>query len=234
MSVRTRIDNIERDIGLMLAADLSPEAMAREFAAFARQERDKALQQNTAVMGRAPQYETYVDGKAGVDESAAKVPGTIAYEFELGTEVVQWVWDLLLSRAPKQSGRYRASIWIYADGVKVPGPAATNGAAEIVIVSTTAYSRKIEGRRAGGAITSKPQGRAPQDGVFEGATLLASRRFGNVASIKFTFAVPRGGGSHLEEWASGRDAMHVRAGQAKGRRMMDKDRRNPAIAIRFR
>lgn len=224
--VKSRIDALDRDVSLIIDEELSPEAQSRQVAAMARQLRDEAAATNRALTGQEPAWTTYVDGRAGASEESVKVPGRIDYDFDAGSDVVSYVVELIAKTAPKRSGRYAKSVAIYADGVEVETPGAASDAEEIIVVSTVAYARKIESGR---------KGYAP-GGVFEGVAAMAMSRYGNMASIKFTFAAPLGGGTHLEAWASKTKQTRTRfhgGGKAEaGRNAWN--RRNPAILIRMR
>jgi len=56
--VRTRIDALDRDISLIVAEELSPEAQSRQVAAMARQLRDEAVATNRALTGEEPTWTT--------------------------------------------------------------------------------------------------------------------------------------------------------------------------------
>lgn len=224
--VKSRIDALDRDVSLIIDEELSPEAQSRQVAAMARQLRDEAAATNRALTGQEPTWSTIVDGRADASEETVKVPGRIDYEFDAGSDVVSYVVGLIAKTAPKRSGRYAKSVAIYADGVEVETPGAASDAEEIIVASTVAYARKIERGR---------KGYAP-GGVFEGVAALAMSRYGNMASIKFTFAAPLGGGTHLEAWASKTKQTRTRfhgGGKAEASRNAW-NRRNPAIQIRMR
>jgi hypothetical protein len=223
--LRSRIDALDRDVSLIVAGELSAEAQSRQVAAMARQLRDEAAATNRALTGEEPSWTTFVDGHAGAAEESVKVPGRIDYEFSAGADVVSYVAGLIARTAPKRSGRYARSLAIYADGIEVETPEAAADAEEIIIVSTVAYARKIERGR---------KGYAP-GGVFEGVAAMAMSRYGNMASIKLTFAAPLGGGTHLEAWASKTTQTRKRFAGAGGTARRDAwNRRNPAILIRMR
>lgn len=224
--VRTRIDALDRDVSLIIDEELSPEAQSRQVAAMARQLRDEAAATNRALTGQESTWTTIVDGKAGATEETVKVPGRIDYDFDAGSDVVSFVVGLIAKTAPKRSGRYAKSLAIYADGVEVETVGGTLDAEEIIVVSTVAYARKIERGR---------KGYAP-GGVFEGVAAMAMSRYGNMASIKFTFAAPLGGGTHLEAWASKTKQTRKRfSGGSKAEASRTAwNRRNPAILIRMR
>jgi len=225
--VRTRIDALDRDISLIIAEELSPEAQSRQVAAMARQLRDEAVATNRALTGEEPTWTIIVDGRAGAAEETVKVPGRIDYEFDAGADVVAYVVGLIAKTAPKRSGRYAKSVALYADSVEVETPLAAADAEEVIVVSTVAYARKIE---------RGLKGYAP-GAIFEGVAAMAMSRYGNMASIKFTFAAPLGGGTHLEAWASKTKQTRKRfkggAGKAEASRNAW-NRRNPAIQIRMR
>lgn len=226
MGVRTRTTSIERTFKVLIDKRLDPEARSRRLAAVAREGLAAAQAQNAAVMGSVPAHETIVDGRPGAAEDSVAPDGIIVHEFTaaLRAEVLRWLQATLRANAPALSGRFAESIAIYADGGMVDSPeaAAAPEVEEVVFVSTVAYARKLE------------KGRSPQapNGVFEAAAVMAARRFGNHAAFKFTFVAPLGGDTHLERWASGRSAVGGR--RRSPRRQALKDRRNPAIIVRWR
>jgi hypothetical protein len=211
MRISTKVEAFERE--LFVAGD------AATLAAIAAQEIAAAERQNRNVLGRAIEHDTFVDGVEGAALAAVKTGGTIVAEFHLGTEVIAYVFDKVLAASPRRTGRFRASQRIYADGVEVDSPEAAAGAAEVVITSVVPYARKIE----------RGQSQDAKDGVYESVALMASRRFGNLARIKFTFRSPLGGNNELARWAQRRLAR-----SSKSASWHAKDTRQPAVVITFR
>jgi hypothetical protein len=75
------------------------------------------------------------------------------------------------------------------------------------------------------------------NGVFQVVAEVASKRFSRMASIRFSFASPLGGGTHLEQWAGGtkQGSRRVPRGSNRGEAARgDWNRRQPAIRIRLR
>ena len=143
-------------------------------------------------------------------------PGIVAI-YDLGSDVIQWIFDELRRTAPVLTGAFKESIAGYVDGAEVSGPPAIPpGAREVVFVATVPYARKIE----------RGQSRMAKDGVFEAVSALARRRFGNIANIRFSYRSPLGGDTRLEKWARAKN--RAKRGQAA------RDRRQPAIIVSFR
>lgn len=191
MRISTRIDPIDRDVALMIAEDLSPEARSRAFAEMALAGLAEAEAQNAAALGRTPGHDTFVDGAVSSDGDVARVrpDGTVVFRFRLLTDVLDYVDGLLILNSPVRSGRYARSHLLFADGVEVD-PANPPPAREYVFLNAQPYARKIERGES-------DQARA---GVYEGVATQARQRFGNVSSIKFTFrSLPSGA---IGTWAA--------------------------------
>lgn len=234
--ISTKYAPFDRDV-LFDLGGLSPEEQSKAFAAFARQEIAIADAQNERALGRAVSYETIVDGRRGAALESVSPNGVIVTNFDLGSDVVQWIWDAVQKHAPVKSGAFRASQRIYADGVEVDGPAnVSSDADEIVIASVALYARKIE----------RGLSKQAPDGVYEAIAAMAAQRYGNQAHIRFTYVSPIGGATELERWAekkvsamtwvAGRKFKTRRQYTAAERRANEKARlqRQPAIIVRFK
>lgn len=104
--------------------------------------------------------------------------GVIQYEFELLGDLFVWIADQLQKHSPVLTGRFQKSFTFFADGNEIDvGGVIPHDAREFVFVSSAPYARKIE----------------RWDGVFESVAVLARQRFGNQASIGFSFRSPIGG-----------------------------------------
>lgn len=222
-----RIGAFEKDIDVLIAQDLSPEAQSRTLAEFAKEQLTDAQEQNGAALGRVPPHITYVDGVANRPESTVRPDGSIAYEFELASEMLDWIAEQLETHSPVKSGRYRRSHTLWADGVEVntASPSKYDGQ-EYVFLSTVPYARKIEG-----SDSRPPQSTQAPDGVYEVVAALARQRFGNIAKISFGWRAPIGmGGTMLEDWATST------ALPRKGRKVQREHwlRRQPAIVVQMR
>jgi len=219
--MRTRVEIFDQAI----VADVMDAPALR--ADFARAALTEAAEQNRRVLGEAPAYTTFVDGMVSDALEGVRPDGKIIFEFEIGVGVVQWIHEALRAASPVKDGKYKDSHTIYADGVEVDNAAAAEGAEEVVILPLVPYARKIEG-----AGKRPPQSRQAPKGVYQVVSVMAARRFGNLASIKFTYMNPIGGASDLAKWA-GKNAGR-RDGAKKQQRQMRQNLRQPAILIRFR
>lgn len=129
----------EFDVELKVASkDLEPDAIARELALTAIETRDRAIAEGEA----SPDYETFVNGKTGVDEFAVVPPGPIIYLFKYGAEVAQFALDAARAASPVSSGRYRDAWFILADGAQV-APEELREGQPYFITNDVPYARKI-------------------------------------------------------------------------------------------
>ena len=231
MTITTRFDPIGKDIFFGADSELTPEGQALALAAFAAEAIAEADAQNKAALGRAVPRQTYVDGSAARSLASVRATSIIVAEFELATDVVQYVWDEVQKHSPVLTGAFKVSQKIYADGAEVAGPveAVAANPDEIVIVSDVPYARKIEGVP-GSKNHSKPQSSQAPGGVYQVVAVLAAARYGNSAKIRFSFRAPISGG--LDQWA--RKHSGKAEGKAKQHREHQKDIRQPAIIISFR
>lgn len=227
MAVRTRIEAIDRDIAVFLDEDLSPEAQGRLFAEAAREARDEALRTNRAALGRETAYTTFVDGRVGASEDAAKLPGTIAYEFDVGTDMLAEIGDLLVKASPARSGRYARSFKIFVDGAEKPtGAPLPEDAEEVLFLNVQPYARKIE----------RGQSDQAPDGVFQAVAAIAMSRFGNFASVKFTYRSLQESGvvSYIPAPRVRGSKGRFVSGPRSEARTRERETRTPALLIRLR
>lgn len=182
MAVSTRIEPLSKDISLLIDESLSPRAQAKAVATFARQELREAQTINARALGRTPKHRTWVDGRAEAPlESVKPDGGRIVFEFEILVDVLIFIAQTLYAKSPVLTGRYRESHQLYADGVLVTTGAQLAPQAErYTFMSTVPYARKIEA----GKMRMKVPGSSH---VYEQTRQIASRRFGNVAKIGFTY-----------------------------------------------
>jgi hypothetical protein len=220
VSVRTRIEPLDRDVQAIIDEDLSPRGRSLALAAFAREELAKAQAQNRSALARTPAHETFVDGRAGAVIDTVKPDGTVVFEFELIEEVLTFVAELLVTHSPVREGVYAASHVLLADGIEVLEGERAPVAREYIFLNAQPYARKIE------------RGLSPQapDGVYEGVAAIAAARFGNVARIRFGYRSIRGGA--LSEWAARTTLQsHSPSRNMAGSKRTDWLTRQPAIVI---
>jgi hypothetical protein len=217
MRIQTKVEPIDRDIELIFAQDLSPQARSTKLAAFARESLAQAEQQNERVLGHVPPHETFVDGSPGRPIDAVAPDGAVVFEFELLTDLFAWVHEQLITHSPVLSGHYSQSHRFYADGAEVNIDEQAPQANEYVFVNVQPYARKIE----------RGQSPSAPEGVYEAVATLARQRFGNVARIRFEYRVPVGGSTPLDAWAN-----RTRQGRRQRKqRSSEWSRRQPAIVI---
>lgn len=177
MAVTVKYDPISRDIALALA-DLSAPLQSKAIADYAETAIEEAKQINQAALGKVPPYKTYVDGRLDAPLESVRPNGVIFTEFELVIDVLRYIGEQLVLNSPVETGRYRRSHILLADGVEIdPAAQLTQIADEYVFINSQPYARKIE------------RGESPEapDGVYQATATLARRRFGNVARISFSY-----------------------------------------------
>lgn len=206
---------------LILARTLSPQAQAATVAQYHRDSLKQAEEANRQVSGQVPPSESFVNG-ARSDNFAAVEPGkSIVTRFELISDVFVWIDEQLIIHSPVLTEAYARSHTFYADGTEAD-PARPPEADEYVFLSALPYARKIE----------RGQSKQAPDGVYEAVSVLARRRFGNVASISFGYRSPLlsyvAGGANRAERAALRNQPARRSAMA-----MERETRVPAIIIRL-
>ncbi len=227
--VTTKIEPIERSI-LLAIRDGEPAAeRGPRLASYARQAIAEAQEVNRRAIGRVPPHETFVDGRQGAPLESVRPDGVIVAEFELLGELFAWIGEMLVKNSPVLTGDYAASHAFFADGVAVDAGGTVPAAEEYVFLNVQPYARKIER----GLSSQAP------DGVYESVALMARRRFGNVASIRFSFRsfqeggiVPYAGTASVSRDSRGR--YKAAAGADRAVRLRERDTRQPAIVIAVR
>ena len=219
--VTTRIEPIERSI--MLAMVGTDEQRSRQLAAYAREAIVEVQAVNRAATGASPTYDVHVDGRQGAPLESVRPDGTIVAEFDLLNDLFEWIGEMLVKHSPVLTGRYQDSHAFFADGVEIAPGAEVLPAEEYVFLNLQPYARKIE----------RGQSRQAPDGVYEAVTVLARRRFNNVASIRFTYRSPLLG--YVPGAANRAERRALRNQPARQSAMrIERESRQPAIVIRVR
>jgi hypothetical protein len=205
------VEPLDLDFAVLIADEFSPAARSARIADFAREQLAAAQATNAAALGFVPAHQTVVDGAAGISEDHVRPDGVIVYTFELLGESLYWIMEQLRAHAPVgETGNYRESITLYADGVETDA-ALPIPAEKYVFLSGVPYARKIEGDDG-----RRPQSSQAPDGVFEAVAAMAAHRFGNQMMVKFSFISPDAGG--IVDWARTENASalarRVRGGSA--------------------
>ncbi|MBX3536439.1 MAG: hypothetical protein KF735_02275 [Chelatococcus sp.] len=149
-------------------------ATHREFVALAKREHAKVMRAEP----RPASFTRFVDGAKGAPEDKVKPAGVIEYVYPRLEMVVQFAMETLFDRSPVDSGLYRKSHTLFLDGMAVANLKAWEPGAEVSIASFVPYARKIEL----GSMKMRVPGH-----VYEVTERIVKRRFGNLASIKFTY-----------------------------------------------
>jgi hypothetical protein len=204
------VESIDRDIALIFAQDLSPEAMSRQFAEFAQETFDEADAINENILGRKPSSQTFVDGREGAPFASVKPTGRIVREYQLVPDALATIRDMLRAISPRLTGRYQASHTLFADGVEVPEGAPIPIAERYVFVSTVPYARKLEK-------LFEVYGRIARD----------ASRLGNQVKVRLGFESVRGG--DVLKWARSTRMTHRRRSNVE-----DWFTRQPAIIVTVR
>lgn len=142
-----------------------------------------AKREHARIMSTEPKPQRFsrtVDGIAGAREEQVKAGGIIRYRYHRLEQIVQFAMETLFDLSPVLSGEYRNSHALFVDGVASSNLSGWDGTGEIVIMNPLPYARKIEV----GAMKMTVPG---SDHVYEQAAQVVRRRFGNQASITFTF-----------------------------------------------
>lgn len=178
MTLRVRVEPIDRDIELMINEELSPRAQSRFFAEYAGEQIDEARAQNRQILGRNPRERITVDGREGAPlEDVKPDGGVVIAEYELFDDVLSWIGNQLETHSPRKSGRYAKSHTVFADGIEIEIDGKIPDADEYIFINTLPYARKIE----------RGQSSQAPDGVYQVVASLAQRRFGNIAKITFSY-----------------------------------------------
>lgn len=225
--IEARLQPVGRELDLAVRADLAPAMRSQLIAEVARADIDEIDRENDAAVGTDVKYRTFVDGSPNSRlESVNPDHGVIAATWDLGTDVVAMIGDMLRQHSPvgggsdPHPGLYKSSHLLLADGVEVKAPDPALAAREFVWISSVPYARKIEQRQA--------------DGVYEGVAALARQRFGNQAKIRFEMrSLAAGGGTALDRWASSGSGKARAQSRSHRRASLHGDwlRRQPAIVI---
>lgn len=169
---------IERQLQLATSG-LSPDAIRRELAAFAKREVAALIQKGEVP----PRYTRFVNGREGAPEESVTLPGPIVYDFDRLSEVIAFALREAEQRSPKKSGRYRESWFVMVGGALWTGGEIPSGA-EVLVTNDQPYHRKIE---VGAMRMSVPPG------IVEAVYQAVRRRFGNRVRADVRFVTLAGG-----------------------------------------
>ncbi|UFX42070.1 hypothetical protein HAP47_0022685 [Bradyrhizobium sp. 41S5] len=174
-----RISTFERDLKLATAG-MAPENIAKELAAFARQELAAVIQSGEG----SERYDRYVNGNLGAAEETVVPPGPILYVFHWWREIVEFALQTAVERSPEKSGRYKRDWFIMTPGGVVKSFDEIPINSTVILTNNQPYSRKID---VGHMRMSVPPG------VVEDVRKAVMARFGNFVTAKRTMITLPGG-----------------------------------------
>jgi hypothetical protein len=198
MALSIKIDPVEKITEVDVANDISLPEQRKEVASFVQAGIDEAKAQNRSILGRVPPFTVTVDGREGAPlESVNPDGGSVVVEFELVGDVLSWIAQTLLDRSPVVSGDYRKGHTLFADGVEVDPLGVIPPADVYLFTNSVPYARKIE---IGETEKGQPFVIQVPNRIYERTAADAKAKYGNIASIKFTYQALNGGA--VGAWAS--------------------------------
>lgn len=176
-----RLQGGEQRFEIAVKRGTDPKVASGAIARFHRDRVREAQTFNRRLVGNEHDLReiTTVDGKRGAPLESVKPDGgvivtTLPFAIQ---EILSYIDALLVIRSPVLTGAYQRNHRLFADGSETDPENPNLDAKEWIFVNDRPYARKIE----------RGQGSAPDDGVYEGAAALASKKFGTFAYIRFTF-----------------------------------------------
>ncbi|HLP66767.1 MAG TPA: hypothetical protein VK181_04535 [Rhizobium sp.] len=149
----------------MATAGISPEAVNRALADFARAQLQKVQASGAASLS----YRLYVNDRPASSEYEVEAPGPILYLFSMWSEVIDYAIAELKRRSPVRSGRFRGSFIVVVNGNIVSSGKTIDATAEVIVTNFQPYIRKAEA----GLLGTK------RFAIFDGTKRALTRRFGN-------------------------------------------------------
>lgn len=129
-------------------------------------------------------YRQIVDGAEGAPLTAVRPDGTIVFAWQYLGEVVARTYEMVVSSSPRDTGAYIAGIVVLADGTQVDVNAVPPDAAQVYIVASVPYARRLEiGKRESGAPFVL---QVPYQNMEHLATV-AHRLYNTLAAISFEY-----------------------------------------------
>lgn len=135
---------------------------------------------------RPASFKRIVDGVVGAAEEAVRPDGMIIYDYDRLNVVADFALQTLRDKSPvgghgdKHPGLYRDSHTLFLNEKPVADLGSYKTGDEIAIANLTPYSRKIE---VGGMTMTVPG----TDHVYQQAQQIVAGRYGNIASVEFTY-----------------------------------------------
>lgn len=190
-----RLKFFEEDIRLKVAADLSPEAIARDLAAVAG--RGLYEYMGTHPADRRPEYVRYVNGHKWRPLDQVVPPGPIVFEFNYLRQIALYGLAFLEARSPQKSGDYARRHFVMHDQARIRPEAIPPDAEQIVLTNDSDYARKVH------VINAMPRMSVPPL-IFEDLRQAILARFGQVVEAQIHFLTLPWGYVLRREGRSGR------------------------------
>jgi len=171
-----RLKFFEQDIRLKVAADLSPEAIARDLAAVA----GRGLYEYMATHPEKPDYVQYVNGHKWRPLDQVVAPGPIVFEFNYLRQIALYGLAFLEARSPHGSGDYARHHFVMHDQARINPQSIPPDAEQIVLTNDSDYARKVH------VINAMPKMKVPPL-IFEDLRQAILARFGQVVEAQIHF-----------------------------------------------
>jgi len=142
-----------------------------------------AKREHARIMADKPapsSFVRFVDGMQGAPEESARADGRIVYQYSRIEEVVKFALATLREVSPVLSGAYKDAHEIFLNGKTVVDVSEYQAGDDLMITNLLPYSRKIEV----GKMKMRVAGTSK---VYQQARRIVMNRFGNSASVEFTY-----------------------------------------------
>lgn len=122
------------------------------FHRFAQKKRDEALSRNQKIFGSAPEYDTYVGGRAGAAINEAEISDPIVFEFHITPGIALFAVTLLRTVSPYDptpdgKPHYRDRHFVVVDDAVIDPPyEGVRSFNRMLILSDLPYARFLEAR----------------------------------------------------------------------------------------
>lgn len=192
-----------QQVNLLVARNLSPQAMSARLAQFAKSELKRVQ-----AAGASPDYRRYVDGVRDAPEESVKPGGAIVYRFNLMAQAAALAVAELRKRAPVGKGpinprkavqrRYKDSFFLGLNGKFVMAsdfnPRTANSLSNVVVGNVQPYSRKADVQFVG----NRQLNYSVEPQFFEAAARVVRSRFPNL-DVKRVYSVTFPGQYKLQQ-----------------------------------
>lgn len=133
---------LKRQVDVLVTKQMSSAQVRHAVGNAVRKIRDEAISSGQL----SGNYSTVVDGRVGADEDTIRLDGGyVTYIFSVIAQATNYALSECRKRSPVRSGSFRKSWAILVDGAAWDGHAASiQSGAQVTIVNTMPYARKIE------------------------------------------------------------------------------------------